>query len=138
MKKFICLIALVCAFASVKAQDYAGALGPASVTHTNVQNDTISVTIPKSRTAITFKYDITVTSGTAAGTIVLQAKITAPGSAEQWTTLNTYTITNATATNSVALTANNYVSYRVITATTGVSVTVHKKWLLYRSYNQLN
>lgn len=121
------------AFAGVKAQDFAGQIGT-TVTHTNAQADTISVAITKARPSVTFKYDIAKTSGTVAGTIVLQAKITAAGSTEQWTTVNSYTLTDATATNSVSLTANQYVNYRIITTTSGTSVTVHKKWLLYRGY----
>jgi Tfp pilus assembly protein PilW len=121
----------------VHAQDFAGQLGT-TVTHTNAQADTQSVTIAKSRTAITFKYDYTVTSGTAAGTIVLQARITDPTTAEQWTTLNSFTMSNAASvTNSYTMTGNNYVYYRVITTTSGTSVTVHNKWLLYRQFYPL-
>jgi hypothetical protein len=116
------------------SNDYAGSIGPATVTHTNAMADTVSLAIAKSRTAITFKYDIAKTSGTVAGTIVLQGRITATTTAEQWTTINSYTLTDATATNSVSLTANQYLNYRIITTTTGTSVTVHRKWLLCRGY----
>jgi hypothetical protein len=133
MKRLLFAI-LFCLIGSLGyAQDYAAQVG-STVTHTNAQADTISFAITKSRTAITIKYDIAKTSGTVAGTIVLQGKITAAGSTEQWTTLNSYTLTDATATNSVALTANQYVNYRIITTTSGTSVSVHKKWLLYRGY----
>lgn len=134
LKQFITLI-LFTLFGTVSyGQDFAGAIGPASVTHTNAQADTISVTIAKARPSLTFKYDIAKTSGTVAGTIVLQGRITATSTAEQWTTVNSYTLTDATATNSVSLTANQYVNYRIITTTSGTSVTVHRKWLLYRGY----
>lgn len=125
---------------TVKAQgfnssnDYAGAIGPTTVTHTNAMADTISLAIAKARPSITFKYDIAKTSGTVAGTIVLQGRITATSTAEQWTTINSYTLTDATATNSVSLTANQYLNYRIITTTSGTSVTVHRKWLLCRGY----
>ncbi|HWZ03031.1 MAG TPA: hypothetical protein VNX40_05420 [Mucilaginibacter sp.] len=137
MKKYIKVGLLVCmgllAFSRpVKAQDFAGKIQD-SLTHTNAMADTVFVTIPLSRTAITFKYDIIASSGTVAGTIVLQAVITNPAlTGEQWTTLNSYTLTNATTTNSVTLTANNYVKYRIITTTTGTSVSIHNKYLLYR------
>lgn len=138
MKKLITLFSVALMFlgASVKAQDFAGQIGP-TVTHTNAQADTVNVAITKSRTAITFKYDIAKTSGTVAGTIVLQAKITAAAGTEQWTTLNTYNLTDATATDSITYAANYYVNYRIITTTSGTSVTVHKKWLLYRQYYPL-
>lgn len=137
MKRLIVLVAvMLTSFAALKAQDYAGQIGT-TVTHTNAQADTISFTIAKSRTAITFKYDIAKTSGTVAGTIVLQGKITAASGTEQWTTINSYTLTDATATNSITQSANYYVNYRIITTTSGTSVTVHKKWLLYRQFYPL-
>src|SRR6478736_6158849 len=74
---------------AVNAQDFAGRLkGP--VTLTNAAADTASVTIPLSRSAITFKYDISKTSGAVAGTIALQYKLSTV-SGEQWFTYNTYT-----------------------------------------------
>ena len=133
MKKLILIAAIALFSYGAKAQDLAAQIGT-TITHTNAQNDTISVAISKARPTVTFKYDISKTSGTVAGTIVLQGKITAPGSAEQWTTINSYTLTDATATNSVVLTNNAYLNYRIITATTGTSVSVHRKYLLYRTY----
>lgn len=119
-------------------QDFADNIGTANKTMTNVQADTVNVTITKSRTAITFKYDIAKTSGTVAGTIVLQGRITpVSNTLEQWSTINSYTLTDATANNVVALTANNYVYYRVITTTSGTSVSVHNKQLLYRQFYPL-
>lgn len=138
MKKLI-FVALLCIIGSIThAQDFADNIGTANKTMTNVQADTINVTITKSRTAITFKYDITKTGGTVAGTIVLQARITpVSNTREQWSTVNSYTITDATANNAVALTANNYVYYRIITTTSGTSVSVHNKQLLYRQFYPL-
>lgn len=133
MKKLFTLIFL-CAFGMVSyAQDFAGQIG-STRTLANATPDTISFAITKSRTAITLKYDIIKNSGTVAGTIVLQAKITAPGSAEAWTTVNSYTLTDASAVNEVKLTANHYVNYRVITTPTGTQNSTHKKYLLYRGY----
>lgn len=133
MKKLI-IVAILCLAGMVtKAQDYAGQIGT-TVTHTNAVADTISFSISKARPSINIKYDIAKTSGTVAGTIVLQGKITAASGTEQWSTINSYTLTDATATNSIQLTANQFVNYRIITTTSGTSVSVHKKWLLYRGY----
>lgn len=130
MKKLI-LIATVALFSyGAKAQDFAGQIGT-TVTHTNVQADTIPVTISKSRPTVTFKYDIAKTSGTIAGTIVLQGRLT---TGDAWVQVNSYTLTDATASNVVSLTNNAYLYYRVITTTSGTSVSVHKKYLLYRGY----
>lgn len=133
MKKLI-IAALFCLIGSLGyAQDYAGQIGTTK-TLANAAADTISFAITKSRTAITVKYDIIKNSGTVAGTIVLQGKITGAATAEAWTTINSYTLTDATAVNSVALTANNYVNYRIITTTSGTQNSTHKKYLLYRGY----
>lgn len=134
MKSLILSIALILAVAvGVNAQDYSGRIkGPTTLT--NAQNDTVEVTIPLSRSAITFKYDVSRTSGTLAGTITLQGKVSTVAG-EQWITLNTDTLTNsATYTSAVPFVANNYLQYRVITAMTGTQVSVHNKFLLYRKY----
>jgi len=114
--------------------DYAGRIsGPITFVHGAVRSDTTLVTIPGGRSAITFKYDITKTSGTITGTIVLQTHLT-PVTGEQWATLNTYTFTNtATTTNLVQLTSNPGLYYRIITTATDTSGnSVHNKYLLYR------
>lgn len=123
----------------VKAQgfnsstDYAGQIGTTR-TLTNAQPDTINVTIAKARPDIAFKYDIAKTSGTLSGTIVLQGRMTPATTAEQWSLINSYTITDATATNTVTLTANHYLYYRVITTPGSTQVAVYRKWLLFRGY----
>lgn len=129
-KSLIIALLLACAsFTGVQAQDFAGRLkGP--TTMTNAATDTASVMIPKSRSAVTFKYDISKTSGTVAGTIVLQYKLSNVVG-EQWFTYNSYTLTDATATNVVSLAFNPALYWRVITTTTG-GVSVHNKYLLYR------
>lgn len=132
MKKLITILAICVSFAA-SAQDFAGQLG-STRTLANATADTLSFSITKSRTAITVKYDIIKNSGTVAGTIVLQGKITSAASTEAWTTLNSYTLTDATAVNSVALTSNQYVNYRIITTPSGTQNSTHKKYLLYRGY----
>lgn len=131
MKRLLLPIALMFAsIVGVNAQDYAGRIkGPTTLT--NAVSDTVEVTIPLSRSAITFKYDIEKTSGTVAGTIALQYKLTTV-SGELWHTHNTHTLTDATATVVVPLTNNPALYWRVITATTGTQVSVHNKYLLYR------
>lgn len=127
------LLAIALMFTSivgVNAQDFAGRLkGPTTLT--NAATDTASVTIPLSRSAITFKYDIAKTSGTVAGTIVLQYKLSTV-TGEQWFTYNTYTLTDATLSTAVSLVNNPGLYWRVITTTTGTQVSVHNKYLLYR------
>lgn len=131
MKKLLTLFALVVGMtAFAQAQDFAGRIkGP--VTLTNAVSDTTEVTIPLSRSAVTFKYDIAKTSGTIAGTVVLQYKLSTI-SGEQWFTYNTYTLTDATATAAVSIDYNPGLYWRVIIAKTGTSVSVHNNYLLYR------
>lgn len=131
MKTILLSFALMFAsIVGVNAQDFAGRIkGPTTLT--NAATDTASVTIPLSRSAITFKYDISKTSGTVAGTIVLQYKLSTV-TGEQWFTYNTYTLTDATATAVVSLALNPALYWRVITTTTGTQVSVHNKYLLYR------
>lgn len=130
MKKLLLVLLVSCmAFAS-HAQDFAGRIsGP--VTHTNAVSDTIPVTINGNRNIVTFKYDWTKTSGTVVGTINLQVKLSNV-STEQWATLRTDTLTDATGNVKFTYTSNPYLYYRIITETTGTSVTVHNKYLLYR------
>lgn len=112
-----------------KAQDYSGLVK--TVTLTNAQTDSTIVNINDSRSAITFKYDITKTSGTVAGTIVLQYKVTKLGS-EKWYTYNTYTLTDATANTVVALSNNPALKWKILATTTGTSVSTHRYYLVYR------
>lgn len=135
MKKILfavafCLIGSLSYGQTLIASDFAGQVGTTR-TLTNAQPDTINLQITKARPDISFKYDITKTSGTLSGTIVLQARVT---TADAWATLNSYTITDATATNSVLLTANQYVYYRIITTPGASQVAVYSKYLVARQY----
>lgn len=130
MKKIIYILALVVGFTTMaSAQDYSGLLK--TVTLTNAVTDSVVLTIPKGRSAVTFKYDISKTSGTVAGTIALQYKLTTSAS-ETWYTYNTYNLTDATANTVVALSNNPALKWRILTTKTGTSVTVHRYFLLYR------
>jgi len=135
MKKLIiaaalCLIGSLSHAQTLIAADFAGQIG-ATRTLANTTADTINLQITKARPQIMFKYDITKNSGTVGGTIVLQGRVK---TTDSWATLNSYTLTDATATNSVILTANNYVYYRVITAPTGTQNSTHSKYLVSRTY----
>ena len=134
MKKILliaCLFVGVSASAqTVIANDFAGQVGTTR-TLANTTADTINLQITKARPSLLFKYDITKNSGTVAGTIVLQGRVT---TSDAWTVVNSYTLTDATATNSVALTANQYVYYRIITAPTGTQNSTHSKYVVARQY----
>jgi len=132
MKRLTLILALVVGMtAFAKAQDYQGQIGTVNKVMANAAADTVNVTIPKSRSAITFHYQITKNSGTVAGTIVLQSKLTGLAG-EVWHTLNSYTLTDATAGNWLNFTSNQGYYYRVITTTTGTQNSTHNKYLLYR------
>lgn len=135
MKKLILIAAICFVGISAKAQlivsgDYANQIGTTR-TLTNAQPDTINLQITKARPDISFKYDISKTSGTLSGTIVLQGRVKTD---DQWATLNSYTITDATANTTVSLTANRYVYYRIITTPGASQVAVYKKYLTTRGY----
>lgn len=135
MKKLI-IGALLCFIGSLSygqtviATDFAGQVGTTR-TLANATADTINLQITKARPQLMFKYDITKNSGTVAGTVVLQGRAT---TADSWAQLNSYTLTDATATNSVILTANNYVYYRIITTPSGTQNSTHSKYLVTRQY----
>jgi len=135
MKKLL-IAAILCVLGSVSygqtviSTDFAAQIGTTK-TLANTAADTINLQITKARPQLMFKYDITKNSGTVGGTIVLQGRATG---SDVWTQLNSYSLTDATATNSVILTANNYVYYRIITAPTGTQNSTHKKYLVSRLY----
>jgi len=135
MKKLI-ISALLCFIGSLSygqtviAADFAGQVGTTR-TLANATPDTINLQITKARADLLFKYDITKNSGTVAGTIVLQGRVT---TADSWAVVNSYTLTDATATNSVALTANQYVYYRIITTPSGTQNSTHSKYVVARQY----
>lgn len=137
MKKLLLVLVLCVAGMVTHAQNYPSAFsgllkGPTTIS--TASTDSTKVTVTGVKSSVTFKYDISKTSGTVAGTIVLKGRIahsTLGTSAEQWATINSYTLTDATATQTVALTANNYTDYLILTTITGTSTTVHRKYLKY-------
>ncbi len=135
MKKFL-IVAFLCLSGMVShAQDFAGQVGT-TVTHATVGADTVAFSITKARPSANIKYSIIKNSGTVAGTIVIQGKITSL-TAEPWSTINSYTLTDATANTAISLTPNQYVNYRVIYTTTGTNSTTRSYYLLYRAYYPL-
>ena len=135
MKKILfaiafCLIGSLSYAQTVISTDFAGQVGTTR-TLANATADTINLQITKARPTLTFKYDITKNSGTVGGTIVLQGRAT---TADSWSVVNSYTLTDATATNSVLLTNNAYVYYRIITAPTGTQNSTHSKYVVARQY----
>ncbi len=132
MKSLLLIIALFVGMTfTAEAQDYSGLLK--TVTMTDAQVDSTLVTISGSRSAVLFKYDIVRTSGTMAGTIALQVKATSLTGEQRWQTLNTFTITNgATDGGHVSYALNPGLKYKILTTTSGTSVSVHKYYLLYR------
>lgn len=137
MKKLLTIGILLLAGMVTHAQNYPASFsgllkGPTTIS--TASTDSTKVTITGVKAALNFKYDISKTSGTVAGTIVLKGRVahsTLGTSAEQWAVINSYTLTDATATNSVTLSANNYTDYLILTTITGTSVTVHRKYLKY-------
>jgi len=137
MKKLIIAILFCLAGTVTHAQNYPASFsgllkGPTTIA--TASTDSTKVTISGVKGSVNFKYDITKNSGTVAGTIVLKGRIshsTLGTSAEQWATINSYTLTDATATNSVTLTGNNYTDYLILTTITGTSNTTHRKYLKY-------
>jgi len=130
MKKLLILIALIVVSFGVNAQDFAGRLGTANKVFNGATTDTLLVTIPKSRSAITFHNQVTKDSLTVAGTIVIQAKLTSL-SGEVWHTLDSHTITDGTQSDWVTFTSNQGLYYRVI-RTTATGAGKLNSFLLYR------
>lgn len=132
MKKIILMLALAVGFSThLSAQDFTGRIGTADKVFANALADTINVTISKARSAITFHNQVTKNSGTVAGTIVIQAKLTSI-SGEVWHTLDSHTITDATQEDWVTFTNNQALYYRLIRTTTGTQNSTLNSFLLYR------
>lgn len=135
MKKILfavafCLLGSLSYGQTVITNDFAAQVGTTR-TLANATPDTINLQIQRARPTLTFKYDITKNGGTVAGTIVLQGRAT---TADSWATVNSYTLTDATATNSVLLTNNAYVYYRIITTPSGTQNSTHSKYVIARGY----
>jgi hypothetical protein len=112
---------------------YAGKVFDSTIT--NVGTPQIVVPITENKSAITFIYRITKTSGTLSGTIVLSGAAVAKGvtpAAGDYAVINSYTITDATATTSLAYSAANYTHYKVVITTGSSQVANYKINVLYR------
>lgn len=128
MKKILLFLFVLFASIAANAQaSYNAKIVDSTFTNANAGSFVLSVAGPK--TAVTFQYVITKTSGTVAGTIVLAGSI---DGGLHYFTLNTYTLTDASASPAVSFTNNAYTKYKVTVTTTGTQVSNYKIWALYR------
>ncbi len=119
------LIASCVLFASVSAQSYNGKIGDTTIT--NAASPSYNLQVVGAKTNVTFQYVITKTSGTVAGTIVLSGTI----DGVNYVTLNSYTLTDATASTAISYDYNGYTRYKVTITTTGNQVANYKIWALH-------
>lgn len=126
MKKIICLLALFAFVFTVKAQSYQAKIGDTTITNAGSPSFTATVAGPKSN--VTFGYNISKTSGTVAGTIILAGSV----DGTNYASIDTLTLTDASAIKSVPFNYNGYAKYKVTVNQTGTAVANYKIWLLYR------
>lgn len=126
MKKVIGFLVLLAMTFAVHAQSYQGKI--ADTTITNAGAPAYAVTVAGAKSNVTFGYNITKTSGTVAGTIVLSGSV----DGTNYATLNTYTLTDASVNTSISYAYNGYAKYKVTVNQTGTDVANYKIWLLYR------
>ena len=126
MKKIICLLALFAFIYTGNAQSYQAKIGDTTIT--NAGTPSFIATVAGSKSNVTFGYNITKTSGTVAGTIVLYGSV----DGTNYAAIDTTTLTDATAIRSVSYNYNGYAKYKVTVNQTGTSVANYKIWLLYR------
>lgn len=119
------LLFLILGFVS-KAQN------PAKIVDSTFANANVGAFVKQivgAKSAVTFQYVITKNSGTVAGTIVLSGSI---DGGLHYFTLNTYTLTDASASPAVSFTNNAYTYYKVTVTTTGTQNSNYKIWVLSR------
>lgn len=132
MKHIITIIAFLLTGLAASAQtDYHADITGLD-TLTDTEADTSILTITGSKSAITFQTNVTKISGTVAGTIVVQGTIDTTASPTRWVTLETDSLSDATAVYSTTLTANNWKKYRVIRTGSGTQSSSHRTFVLYR------
>lgn len=126
MKKFIGLFVLLAITFATHAQSYQAKIGDTTITNAGAPSYTVTVAGPKSN--VTFGYNITKTSGTVAGTIVLSGSV----DGTNYATLKVDTLADASANLSVSYPYNGYAKYKVTINQTGTDVANYKIWLLHR------
>ena len=109
-----------------QAQSYQSKIGDTTITNAGAPSFTATVSGAKSN--VTFGYNITKTSGTVAGTIVLYGSV----DGTNYAAIDTLTLTDASAIKSVSFNYNGYAKYKVTVNQTGTAVANYKIWLLYR------
>lgn len=140
MKRFITILTLaICAVVSTtdKAQAQYEQGGELSLILNDTVNNAASstssvVTIPRSRTNITFQYNVTKVSGTVEGYVQLEATIDT-SSSPAWVVIATDTLSDASQNYSRTLTTNSYKKYRGKLTTTGTSQVHWDCYNLYRN-----
>lgn len=95
----------------------------------NAGTPSVVIPVKGDKNAVAFQYVITKNSGTVAGSIALQGSL---DGGTTWAAINTYTLTDATASTSLSYAFNAYPKYRVLVTTTGTQNSNHKIWVLYR------
>ena len=126
MKKIFAFIVSLAFMYACQAQSYQSKLGDTTITNGGSPSYTATIAGPKSN--VTFGYNITKTSGTIAGTIVLSGSV----DGTNYAVINTYTLTDASVNTSVPFNYNGYAKYKVTVNQTGTSVANYQIWLLYR------
>lgn len=136
MKKLITLIACLFCFGVAQAQqptvpagrgEYVGKVMDTTIT--NAGTPAAIIPVIGNKGVVSFQYVITKTSGTVAGSIALY------GSLDGGTTyalINSYTLTDATASTSLTYNYAGYSKYKVLVTTSGTQISNHKIWVLYR------
>lgn len=135
MKHIILMAALLISFAASAQQptvpagrgEYVGKVMDTTIT--NAGTPAVVIPVIGAKTTVSFQYVITKTSGTVAGSIALY------GSLDGGTTyalINSYTLTDATASTSLTYNYAGYNKYKVLVTTSGTQISNHKIWVLYR------
>lgn len=132
MKKILLLIALACSFIGAQAQNRQLDISAGTQTIINSAADTFDVTITGAKETVTFQYNVTKTSGTVAGTIVLYGSIDTSSTSPSYYPIDTITLTDASRTYSLPYSYNQAQKYRVITTGSGTQESDHHYFVLYR------
>lgn len=131
MKKILLLIALACSFIGAQAQNRQLDLSGGEFTLEDAAADTSYVTITGAKHTVTFQFNVSKTSGTVAGTIVLYGSIDTSATPTYYP-IDTITLTDATASYKLTYNYNQAQKYMAIGTTTGTQESDHHYFVLYR------
>lgn len=124
----VIMVLLLFGFESRSQNSYNAKILDTTVVDAKTPAVVLNVVGPKQ--AVTFQYSITKNTGTVAGTIVLSGSI---DGGTTWAQLDSYTLTDATASKSVSYSYNGYTKYRALITTSGTLNANFKIWALYRN-----